>query len=171
MGQSPCLGLWEFSRGLGWSLEFPHMKPRVKKVALQAEDHRVARVAQASRIFGHRAQHGLNLVWRVRDDAQNLGGRRLLPAHAGRKLNVRRQPFTQASAGGRRIDRARRSVASNESSGHSRSLFPGNGIWGGRDTGLEKPRPYLTSRQQRQNVGTKIRQLGAICTTPGISNF
>jgi hypothetical protein len=38
MGQSPCLGLWEFSRGLGWSLEFPHMKPRVKKVALQAED-------------------------------------------------------------------------------------------------------------------------------------
>jgi len=50
---------------------------------------------------------------------------------------------------------------------HCWSLFPGNGILEGRDSGAEKARHIQPIGQQRQKPRTKTRKFGAICTTPG----
>ena len=50
---------------------------------------------------------------------------------------------------------------------HCRSLFPGNGILEGRDSGAEKARHIQPIGQQRQKPRTKTQKFGAICTTPG----
>ena len=52
-------------------------------VALDPEDEHVGRAAQLSRALGHRVQHRLDVRRRAGDDAQDLGGRRLLLERLG----------------------------------------------------------------------------------------
>jgi hypothetical protein len=49
---------------------------------------------------------------------------------------------------------------------HCRSLFPGNGILQGRDSGAEKAR-HIQAIVSRDKSRTKTQKFGAICTTPG----
>jgi hypothetical protein len=70
-------------RPLIWQLKRPMRGHQPKQITFNSKDLGVDRIAEVRGVLGHRVQYRLEIGRRARDDAQDLGGRRLLLQRLG----------------------------------------------------------------------------------------